>query len=124
MLDGSSQTILIGEKLVTRLDLGWLSGTRATLRNTGTPINSSSTGLLAAIDDGASVPGRIRCLRTAPNVKPALVVGGFESHHPAGANFLFADGSARFIGQSINQKTLQQLGHRADGQLLDDRGGF
>ncbi len=124
MLDGSSQTILIGEKLVTRLDLGWLSGTCATLRNTGSPINSSSTGLLAAIDDGASVPGRNGALAPTPQVKPALVVGGFESHHPGGANFLFADGSARFIGQSVNQKTLQQLGHRADGQLLDDRTGF
>jgi len=40
--DGRSQTILLGEKLIKEGDLGWLSGTRATLRNTGTPINASS----------------------------------------------------------------------------------
>ena len=32
--DGSSQTFFIGEKLATAGDLGWMSGTRAILRNT------------------------------------------------------------------------------------------
>jgi prepilin-type N-terminal cleavage/methylation domain-containing protein len=36
--DGSSYTIFVGEKLPDAWDLHWLSGTRATLRNTGTPI--------------------------------------------------------------------------------------
>jgi len=40
--DGSSQTILLGEKLIGAADLGWLSGTRASLRNTGSPLNASS----------------------------------------------------------------------------------
>jgi prepilin-type processing-associated H-X9-DG protein len=124
MLDGSSQTILIAEKLIAQRDLGWLSGTRATLRNTGTPINGSSYLLLADIDDGAESLAAQDEPSSAPAAKAALVVGGFESRHPGGANFLFADGSARFINQSINQNTLQLLGHRADGQLLDERTGF
>ena len=37
--DGASHTIFIGEKLNEPVDLGWMSGTRATLRNTGSPIN-------------------------------------------------------------------------------------
>jgi prepilin-type N-terminal cleavage/methylation domain-containing protein len=37
--DGSSHTLFLGEKLPDAWDLGWMSGTRATLRNTGTPIN-------------------------------------------------------------------------------------
>jgi prepilin-type N-terminal cleavage/methylation domain-containing protein len=36
--DGSSHTLFIGEKLPDAWDLHWLSGTRATLRNTGTTI--------------------------------------------------------------------------------------
>ncbi len=37
--DGSSHTLFVGEKLPDGWDLNWLSGTRATLRNTGVPIN-------------------------------------------------------------------------------------
>lgn len=37
--DGLAYTIFVGEKLSDAWDLGWLSGTRATLRNTGIPIN-------------------------------------------------------------------------------------
>lgn len=39
VIDGSSQTLFIGEKLILIGDLGWMSGTRATLRNTGVSIN-------------------------------------------------------------------------------------
>lgn len=42
VVDGLSHTLFVGEKLIIIGDLGWLSGTRATLRNTGVPINSSS----------------------------------------------------------------------------------
>ncbi len=51
--DGLSRTLFIGEKLTDgSADLGWLSGTRATLRNTGTPMN----------DTGADAPGKDRPL--------------------------------------------------------------
>jgi len=41
--DGTSHTIVVGEKRAVVGDLGWMSGTRATLRNTGVPINWSSS---------------------------------------------------------------------------------
>ena len=49
--DGRSQTIFLGERLNGDGELGWLSGTRSTLRNTGTPINATSRlgGPLAAM---------------------------------------------------------------------------
>ena len=37
--DGTSNTIYVGEKLAAPGDLGWMSGTRATLRNTGSPLD-------------------------------------------------------------------------------------
>ncbi len=40
--DGSSHTLFIGEKDTYVGDLGWMSGTRATLRNTGVRINTSN----------------------------------------------------------------------------------
>lgn len=122
--DGSSQTILFGEKLITTGDLGWLSGTRSTLRNTGTAINASSAagGTLAMIGDAAESASLENGAKGGAAAKPTLVVGGFESRHPGGALFVFADGSARMMGSSTSQPMLQLLGHRADGQLLDGRG--
>ncbi|HPM84740.1 MAG TPA: DUF1559 domain-containing protein [Candidatus Anammoximicrobium sp.] len=39
--DGAAQTLFFGEKIVEPGDLGWMSGTRATLRNTGRPLNTT-----------------------------------------------------------------------------------
>jgi prepilin-type N-terminal cleavage/methylation domain-containing protein len=47
--DGSAYTLLLGEKLTDETaahDLGWLSGTRATLRNTGSAISDSPISVL------------------------------------------------------------------------------
>ena len=40
----------------------------------------------------------------------------FYSFHPQGANFLLADGSVRFLGESTNLRTLADLVTRAGGQ--------
>ncbi|MGH7193898.1 MAG: DUF1559 domain-containing protein [Candidatus Saccharimonadales bacterium] len=123
--DGSSQTILLGHKRITPGDLGWLSGTRSTLRNTGNPINASTTrgGVLAQIGETTGPPRSPVVNPAAPslNPSPALVVGGFESDHPGGTQAAFVDGSIHFLNDTINFTVLQQLGHRADGKLLDER---
>lgn len=104
--DGSSQTIFLGEKVSASGDLGWMSGTRATLRNTGTPLNGT-------------VDRRTRFLPgDADSEDPPDKVGGYGSFHPVGGNFAFGDGHIRFLSESIDEATYQQLGHRADGQLL------
>ncbi|MDA1180475.1 MAG: DUF1559 domain-containing protein, partial [Planctomycetota bacterium] len=42
VLDGLTYTFFLGEKLPDRMsDLGWMSGTRSTLRNVGTPIGGT-----------------------------------------------------------------------------------
>ena len=48
--DGPSHTIFLGEKLTGAGDLGWMSGTRATLRNTGTPLG------MTPADEGPETP--------------------------------------------------------------------
>ena len=108
--DGVAHTIYLGEKPCDPSDLGWISGTRATLRNTGTPINATPLVLAPA---GSA--------KESSAAAGDLLVGGFASSHPAGANFLFGDGTVRFVDQGIDMEIYQQLGDRADGKLL--RGG-
>jgi hypothetical protein len=68
--DGSSQTFFIGEKLTTIGDLGWMSGTRAILRNTGTPLNAAIKlyGGQPALVPPAGPPG-IEAHRGSPAVE-------------------------------------------------------
>ncbi len=105
--DGSSKTLLLSEKLLSPDDLGWVSGTRATLRNTGLQPNWSGGD-------------RTKSLVELAEEKPAnsLYVGGFSSRHPGIVNAAFADGSVRAITEEIDLKTWHQLGNRADGQIM------
>ena len=44
----------------------------------------------------------------------------FSSHHPGGAQFVFADGSVRLVKETIDGKTLERLAARNDGQPVGD----
>lgn len=99
--DGSSNTILIGETLGDVDALGWITGTRATLRNT----------------DNFGVRGE----KNQPRKNlGALEVGGFDSYHQGGGNFAMADGAVIFLTTSIDLQLLHNLGNRADGNLMGE----
>jgi len=103
--DGSAHTIFVGEKFIDEeSNLGWMSGTRATLRNAGTPINEAIKG--------RNVPAPLSA------EKGRLYVGGFGSFHPGGAMFVFGDGHVRMLSSQMTLEVLQQLADRADGELL------
>jgi prepilin-type N-terminal cleavage/methylation domain-containing protein/prepilin-type processing-associated H-X9-DG protein len=109
--DGSSFTLLAGEKMVGNADLGWMSGTRATLRNTGTMVNHT-------VEPGTR-NHRFPNEEQQPKTANPLYVGGFGSYHPGGANFALVDGSVRFFSETIDRSLFESLGNRADGKLLD-----
>lgn len=95
--DGLSHTLFVGEKFPNESDLGWISGTRATLRNTGSPITT-----IAEV--------------VAP---PPEIVGGFGSMHLGGiALFAFGDGQVRSLADTINPAVFELLGNRKDGKLI------
>ncbi|AGA30672.1 DUF1559 domain-containing protein [Singulisphaera acidiphila] len=49
---------------------------------------------------------------------PCGMNNAFGSRHSGGANFLFVDGSVRFIKNSINLATYQALSSRGDGEVI------
>lgn len=178
--DGVSHTFFVGEKLIDDTDLGWSSGTRATLRNLGSGLNLTAAAtrgrasLPPGIDSGsdplrngmgmgmdiaespsdgadtaatkpvdgvqgdqadanststgwklaAGDPSTWLSISDLPDFVPGVPnngtgVGGFSSHHTGGVQFLFGDGSVRFVSMSTDSRILAQLANRHDGKLLD-----
>lgn len=134
--DGLTHTLFAGEKLIDDFDLGWMSGTSATLRNTGTPWRRANGPGGSRVSPLADYAGSTTPAGTATNVvdtatfidpsridEPALQlalknVGGFGSHHATVCNFLFGDGAVRSLAQDIDARAYQLLGNRSDGDLL------
>ena len=107
--DGTTKTILVGEKTLDPQDLGWVSGTRSTLRNGGSFVQQTRH----------TAPPPLLTGEESEDTSPEAV-GGFGSAHPGGANFLFADGSTRFLSETIDTTILRHLANRADGELVGE----
>lgn len=149
--DGSSNTIYVGEYRtdsvpITGQYLGWMSGTRGTLRNAviaskGGPliapgVNSSPAAPAAdePAEEGTEKAepqtvyqphenSRMMGWRApaAPVAPPAAdFVGGLGSYHTGGWHNLMGDGSVRFISENISPFTLRCLANRHDGELIGD----
>jgi prepilin-type N-terminal cleavage/methylation domain-containing protein/prepilin-type processing-associated H-X9-DG protein len=124
--DGLSQTLFIGE-VAAASPLGWLSGSRATLRNTGHPINRVADDAFEDIElpedflaGGMRADVVERLIEAKAIDVPPSFVGGFGSRHEGGANFAFGDGSVRFLKESIDPAVFRLLGNRSDGEAIDD----
>jgi prepilin-type N-terminal cleavage/methylation domain-containing protein/prepilin-type processing-associated H-X9-DG protein len=113
VLDGSSNTIFVGERPPSAdLRLGWW------YRGWGQSQEGSAEMLLGSNEINTT-------LSQCPN-SPSYFQSGtitnqcdvlhFWSLHPSGANFLFVDGSARFINYSIGNR-LAVLATRAGGEV-------
>jgi len=111
ILDGSSNTLLLSEHIfpepiggISPEELGWPSGTRATLRNTDRIESLSKRRFTGLVEE-------------EPAEKGLLTVGGFGSYHPGASVIGMADGSTRAMSDSINLEVLHALGSRAGGEL-------
>jgi len=107
--DGSSSTIFVAEAIANwNSSLGWMSGTRSSLRNAGTKLNEERQNRLT---NGQT--------RQGEDPDPG-VVGGFGSYHTGGGHFLIGDGSVRFLSENIDPPMYQNLANRHDGELVSD----
>ena len=109
IFDGSSNTLLLSEfRYPEEGLLGWVSGTRATLRNTS--LIEQPRPRYARNAQGAAIE------EEAP--QDPFFVGGFSSAHAGGINAAFADGSTRFISSQIEPTVLRLYGNRSDGEII------
>jgi prepilin-type processing-associated H-X9-DG protein/prepilin-type N-terminal cleavage/methylation domain-containing protein len=124
VLDGTSNTFLFGE----RYHFDPIFDSDPTLNDKihywAWAYYSSNAGDVMC---GTAVPLNFRLpanFGSLPVPQKALLkaerLTNFGSGHPGGANFAFADGSVRFINDSISPVTYQALGTRAGGEVGGD----
>ncbi len=103
--DGLGYTMFVGEHLSAYAeDLGWISGTRSSLRTAGHPINAERLRIRSAIDPKKQ--------KTDP-----LYVGGLASDHAGGAYVLMGSGEYEFRSASMDHEVMKQMASRADGGI-------
>jgi prepilin-type processing-associated H-X9-DG protein len=113
--DGTSQTIAVGERGACLVQTPW-AGAPSWAISTFTP-NSG----LANYDPGATGRGGELVMAHADTVRlngPGTGPDDFYSPHPMGGNFLFADGSARFLHDTIDLRVLRALCTRDHGEIV------
>ena len=121
LLDGTSQTFMVGERshnlsYVTwtgRAIGGWLHKTSSFEGGTdlfAADPEESFTMILGPVgtDDGNRTPN-----------DPEAHVEDYWSHHPGGVNFLFGDGSVRFVKNQISPRVYQALATRAGNEIVN-----
>ena len=109
VLDGTSNTLMLGEKWLKPAD--YLTGT-----GDG---DKESCWLGGKVDTLRSSNGDKRPPQR--DSTPGDYHRGFGSPFPGGCNFAFADGSAKFIRYTIPPKTFQYLCSRDDGNVIDPK---
>lgn len=129
VLDGTSNTIYVLEgRQDSGCDLGWMSGTRSSLRNAVLLTNQAA--IMAPPPQPSPVYGShltyggnvtTAAQQEIQNLRSNLnYVGGPSSYHVGGYHTAMGDGSVRFISVNISINTLHQLTHRADGEMVDE----
>ena len=127
--DGNSHTLFVIESRDEGAkSLGWISGTRSSLRNAVVPIPKSVGSSISSGNSSTTPDSEIHYEHHAmvksqqypmlnTNDQDPEYVGGGGSFHWTGMNCLFGDGAVRFINFNIDAKTFRNLAHRADGGL-------
>ncbi len=118
--DGTSNTIFIGERRTEftlekdgqKLDHWYIGSVQITGWN-GTASTSSQE--YSEFVGSTAVPMNARL---DMSLSGHVMEQSFGSYHPGGATFGFADGSVRFLSESIGAVTYKAIGSRAGGEAV------
>jgi prepilin-type N-terminal cleavage/methylation domain-containing protein/prepilin-type processing-associated H-X9-DG protein len=105
MTDGASNTALVGETVDAHTDLS---------RNIWSQAGRHESSLRSMDNPPNTRPGT--GVTTSPYGIP--LYGGFGSEHPGGVNFAFADGSVRFVRDTIGLPAYKAMATRAGGEVF------
>ena len=128
--DGSSNTLFVVESRMDHArDLGWISGTRSSLRNVVRAVQSgqqnsrgSTSGdweLHPIATDG--IDGILLKQELADLEAGRETVGGVRSHHTGNLFIVLkGDGAVHAMSLVMDPKTLRNMAHRSDGKLTPE----
>ncbi len=134
VLDGTSNTVMFGEghhrdlNFDTFTAAGWTSGSNMEGWSRWYPAKGD-TGLQNIMGGSfAAINYRIPWAHGQPGAPASqnawyihqdARLSAFGSGHPAGANFVFVDGSTHFISEQVSQNILALICQRSDGNILN-----
>jgi len=113
--DGTSNTVVVGEVLPARAADSNFWFQNGGIHGMTVPINWNSN----SVDPAAANCKDHWQDSTAPlGCRFGAAAKGFGSLHAGGANFLFGDGSVRFLKQSVGMPVYAALGSRQGGEVI------
>lgn len=98
VLDGTSTTFLLGERRSDAGPTSWAG-----------PVGKDGAAMVLGSTLGNPGPNQKRSREK-----------GFSSRHEGGANFVYVDGSVRFVADSIAKATYNALATRRGGEVIGD----
>jgi prepilin-type N-terminal cleavage/methylation domain-containing protein/prepilin-type processing-associated H-X9-DG protein len=121
--DGSSSTLMIGERSRDVADSTWVgvSDPNSILcTKDNWPIKTCASAMFMVLGRTGPASDILYGSVPAGNTPNSSGAGadGFRSMHPGGCNFLFGDGSVRFIKETIAPNVFQALATRAGGEVI------
>ena len=115
ILDGTSQTFLCGERSQNLSRATWTGA----VTNAAVPLIALQAEAGLDPEGGGALVLSHTGEGHGPNSPSGLAHGDqYWALHPGGANFLFADGSVRFIKELVGFTIFQALATRAGGEVL------